>query len=65
LTSGILKVLKIFKIVTDPNDYKSVAFVMYSLISSNICWKAIVNLHNFIANESDEQKRQSDEAATI
>ena len=32
------------KIVTTQNDQKSVAFVMYSLITLLICWKAVVNL---------------------
>ena len=29
------------------NDHKSVAFVIHSLITWIICWKTIVNLHNF------------------
>ena len=29
------------------NDHRSVAFVMYSLITWIICWKTFANLHNF------------------
>ena len=29
------------------NDQKSVGFVMYSLIARIICWKTVVNIHNF------------------
>ena len=38
---------KSFEIVTNQTDLKSVAFLMYSLITWIICWKTVVNLHDF------------------
>ena len=41
------KHFKIFKIVTNQNELKSVVFVMYNLITWIICWKTIANVHDF------------------